>query len=75
MGVCMKYRVKKTFIERNGKVRKKGSVVDIVDVVAEFYEKNNYIEKINDEVKIDVQKVAEEKVETQKRKKNAKTNS
>ena len=43
----MKYLVKKSFIERNGKVRKKGDKIDMVDVVAEFYEKNKFIEKID----------------------------
>ena len=44
----MLYKVKKSFIERNGKIRKKGDVIPMVDVVAKFYEENKFIEKIED---------------------------
>ena len=66
----MKYKVKKSFIERNGKIRKKNDIVDMVDVVAEFYEKNGYIEKIDDKTKDS----EADKVVSKGTKKNAKKN-
>ena len=44
----MQYKVIKSFIERNGKIRKKGDTINMVDIVADFYEKHNYIKMLDD---------------------------
>lgn len=46
----MKYKVKRAFVERNGKHYKTGEEVDMVEIAADFYLKNGFLQSIEQNI-------------------------